>query len=808
MEELLREFVGETLDMMEAVASDLVVWEADPSDRSGLDQIFRTVHTVKGSSSFFELPRVTAIAHAAEELLESLRARRREPDPPTVAIVLLAFDHIRELVLTIASDGIEPTGDDTQLLAKLTADVRKDDLSKVLLEPLADVLATSGEPAKPAIMQDEASGRNIPVEWRSVRVPLLLLDEVMSGVSDLVLARNEVNAQLRRAGVDIDGISAFERLSTLLVGLRSSVSLMRMVPLRQMLSPFSRMVRGVASELDKQVRLVTHGAEVELDREVIEGLRDPIVHILRNAIDHGIEPSDIRVASGKPATATLTITGQQTGNRISITIEDDGAGLAEESIVKRAIAVGHIQADQAAKLTPDQIAALIFMPGLSTSETVTDISGRGVGMDVVKANVEKLGGSIRVTSRKGLGVSLTIDVPMTLTIISALAIEAGGQGFAIPRSQVEEVMLCSNDALQRVESGGATMIRVRGRLYPLLVIEELLGVEKQQLESEDRAIIICRVSGQASIALDVPDVRDHNELVIKPLPPMLLALGLYNGFSLPDSGQPMLILDIDAIARHRISGQVAAACASAPVPESHEDNAPDAERWLCFRGWSSAVLRALPLGSIDRLVDVPAAHIKQTGRQLIAHVAEQLYTVFDEGFEIPDSGSVRMICLNDGAHSVLIPTLEISYLAALSPDMALGERQETLLGLTMFDGQIVEMVDPYRLLCQVAVDSQSPLVTDATDRAVIWIVDSSTSGWSKSFLAPSLSAAGYVVHIVADHGAVTGRTPKVIVLGDDVSCELGEEQNLKIEFAGQTQIISAYDRAGLMTALRARGKGA
>ncbi len=812
MDDLLREFVGESLDMMEAVASDLVAWEQNPSDRSGLDQIFRTIHTVKGSSSFFDLPRVTAIAHGAEELLDALRTRKCEPDHTLIASILAAFDRIRQLVNAIANDGAEPVGDDADVIALLLAGVHSSDRGDNQLSVLGgEDLMPLPEQVVGAIA-DGIATREVPAEWRSVRVPLELLDEVMNGASDLVLARNEVSAALRAEGLDPVNIAPFERLSDLLGSLRGSVSKMRMVPLRQMFAPLPRLVRQLSAELNKQVRLVTDGGEVEIDREVIEALRDPIIHVLRNAIDHGIEPPADRASIGKAATATIRISGRQVGNRIFICIEDDGAGLAEQGLIKRAIAAGHLTAERAARLSSDAINELVFLPGLSTAEAVTGISGRGVGMDVVKANVEKLGGAIRINSSAGAGVSIVFDVPMTLTIISALAIDIAGCEYAVPRSAVEEVLLMSSDSVQRVKSGGAQMVRVRGRLLPLVVIEDLLGIEPAKPsetddtnDTNDRALVLCRLSGMVSIALEVPDIRDHAELVIKPLPPILLAAGLYNGFSLPDNGRPMLVLDVEGIAR-----RANANCALEDALESQIADAIDdcqaADKWLCFQTIGSANISAVPMASIDRLVDLPASQIHRAGQRLVASIGETLIPIHDDGLIIPSGDSrIRMIILSDGARKMLLPVRNVLEITALKPEMLASVDDDMLIGLTMFDGDIVEMLDVYRLLGQAAGPISAGKLTPALPQRVIWIVEQNGSSWARSFLMPSLAAAGYAVQFTNSAAQVSDPDAIVIIPCDEAHQDVGDIGNvamLELHRGNKVRTIAAYDRSSLIAALQ------
>ena len=775
MDDLLREFVGETLEMMEAVAGDLVAWEADPSERSGIDRIFRTIHTVKGSSGFFDLPRITAVSHAAEELLDALRSRRCAPGRDVVAVVLSAFERIRSLTQAIAGGDGEPQGDDSALIAALSSQVRgarPDGESRDSVE-LPD--------AAPATLPDAADVHGeMPQAWRSVRLPVGLLDELMNGVSDLVLARNEVAAQLRAQGIDLAAMPSFERLSTLLGSVRASVGQMRMVPLRTLFAPLPRQVRQLCSELGKDVRLEIEGGEVEIDREVGEALRDPMVHVLRNAIDHGMESADARVAAGKSPTGLLKVSARQANNRILIAFEDDGAGISLDQISARAVAKQVISEAQAARMSAAEKAELIFAPGLSTAAAVTGISGRGVGMDVVKANVERLGGFVHVHNRPGQGVTIAFDVPMTLTIISALAIDAGGQSFAIPRTIVEEVLLVSSDSVQRQSAGGAGLVRVRGRLLPLLVLEDALGLPRTaDVADDDRAIMLCRIGGNRTIAIEVPDVRDHEELVIKPLPPLLLQLGCYSGMSLPDNGRPMLLLDIDGIAQQQIlpdAGDAHAASAAAPVREAIGD------MWLLFRPYRGQQTAAVPMALVDRLIDVPATDILRTAGRLVARVGESLVPVATVGADAAFGDSVRLIRLGDGKRTVAIPAVSIGHMTGLAMDMP-GSGKGHVLGLARFADEVIEMLDGYALLAQHSAPAKAK---------PIWLVVADDGGWTRSFLKPSLAAIGYAPTIVGSRDDVPDGASML---------EIGADADGETQLCIGGVMVDPYDRGAIVAAL-------
>ena len=438
---------------------------------------------MKGSCGFLDLPRLEKLSHAAEDALADCRADRREPDAPFVTAVLSIIDRIGELVNAIENG--EPLADEED--AGLIA-----------------ALAPGQARAVPTVAMQPAVQRSVA---RSIRVPVDLLDGMMAGVSDLVLARNELARRLREIG-DRSADDAFDRLSVSIGEMRDTVTRTRMARVDHLFAALPRLVRDLSAELGKAVTLRIDGGDVELDREMIEMIRDPLTHIVRNAIDHGIEAPADRVLGGKPRSGSLTVAARQAGNQILIEVSDDGRGIDGDRLVQKAVASGLLTAEAADALTWRKQVDLIFAPGLSTARAVTAISGRGVGMDVVRANVERIGGVVEVDSRPGEGLRLTMRVPLTLTIIPALTISTGGQQFAIPRSAIEEIVRVGRGA--RIEPvGGVALAGVRGERLPLVSLSAVLG----QPAAAPAILIMLKLGGGGRYALGVDAVHDHEELV-------------------------------------------------------------------------------------------------------------------------------------------------------------------------------------------------------------------------------------------------------------------------------------------------------
>src|SRR4051812_3636531 len=623
MDDLLNEFIAETREMLEALSGGLVAWEAAPDDRARLDEIFRFVHTVKGNSGFFDLPRIKALSHAAEDALSAVRDGKRRPDAALVSAVLAIIDRISELADQLESGEDAAAGDDISLI---------------------EALAEQAQPAEPRA----ASGTNLQRgAQRTIRLPVELLDRMMSGVSDLVLARNELARQLRETAAADDVSACFERVSGSIADLRDAVTRTRMQRIDNLFAPLPRMVRDLAAETGKQVALAIDGGDVELDREMIEMLRDPLTHIIRNAVDHGIEKPDGRSAAGKKAAGTLSVCARQAGNQILIEIRDDGRGIDSEALVAKAVASGIMRADRAAHLGAAERAALIFEPGLSTAAAVTSLSGRGVGMDVVRANIERVGGLIDVASVPGEGTTLTLRVPLTLTIIPALTVGPAGQAFAIPRSAIDEIVRARSGAVRLEQVGGATIATIRGRRTPVVMLRKLIGAPPPEAAS-DQNLIVLKLAGGRIYALAVDEVHDHEELVVKPASPPIMTAGLYAGTTLADNGRPLLLLDPSALAARAILAFDEEAAEEAEGPTATA--APPALEALLFRPLDGG-RRMVALGAVERIEEAEAKQIARTAGRLRVTLGDKILPL--EGCDgIPEMLKIKLLRLTDGRHEI------------------------------------------------------------------------------------------------------------------------------------------------------------
>lgn len=768
MDDLLQEFIAETRETLEALSGEIVAWESSPDDKGRLDAIFRFVHTVKGSCGFLDLPRLGRLSHAAEDVLAQVRAGDRTPDRALVNAVLAIVDRIGELVEAIDSGtSLDDSGDE------------------LLVAALAEGAEEVAQATVPGI-QRAAS--------RSVRLNVELLDRMMSGMSDMVLARNELARRLRGGDIDPAVEAALERLSLTVGEMRDTVTRTRMQKIDALFSALPRMVRDTAAGLGKSVSLHIEGSDVELDREMIEVMRDPLVHIVRNSIDHGIEgPADRRIA-GKRENGRLVVSARQSGNQIIIEIVDDGRGIDTDRLIRKLAGNGVRSERELQALSDKAKLALVFEPGLSSKDEVTEISGRGVGMDVVRASIEQIGGRVELDSVPGKGLRIAIHVPLTLSIISAIVVGVGKQRFAVPRQAIEEIVTERGDAIRIDLIGGSQVATVRDRRIPLVDLADLLGIERAAPDhlSSGQMLAIVSVS-DGSYALSVDTVLDNEELVIKPASPAVMSTGLYAGQTLPDSGLPMLMLDC--------AGMASAAKldfnrdASRDYDEVEEEVEAPGTPALLFRDLDG-VRRAVALGIVDRVEQVDTSTIRfSAGRQRLAIEGRILPLVAQAEF---DGGKISVLRLKDGESEVAYAIQEALDIVVLPEELSPAREPGVVAGVVLLDGEQVELLDAYWVFGEYGEDEAEE------ETGPLCLLSGDADGWMASFVKPILEGAGYRVKTELAHGEVAS----VVLSSDDiaVSGALAPVVRLRRRKAAKPgdDSIYRYDRAGLLSALEAK----
>ena len=672
MDDLLADFIAEARDMMEALSGEIVAWENDPGDKERLDAIFRFVHTVKGNCGFFDFPQLEKLSHAAEDSLADCRAGRRQADQALVTAVLAVIDRIAEMVDAIGEGGDVPEGDDEALIAALAEG------------------AETARPQETAAAAPSAKTARQTATPRTIRLPVDLLDRVMSGVSDMAVARNDLARRLAQSNGETGLEAPFNRLSAILVDLSEAITRIRMQRIDTLFAGFPRLVRDLSHELGKQVMVEVESGDVEIDREMIEVVRDPMVHIIRNAIDHGIESPAERLAAGKREIGSLTITARQTGSEIRIGIVDDGKGIDGDKLVAKAIAAKLITAEDAKGLTTRERNMLICLPGLSTAKEVTAVSGRGVGMDVVRANIEKIGGSLVIDSTPGSGTRMMLNIPLTLSIVPSLTIGVAEHTFALPRSYVEEIVRSAGEEMDKNWMGGRKFITLRGQRIPCVGLEEVLGIESS-CPDDARLYVLIKLVGGDVFGLAVDAIHNHEELVVKPIAPVLMACGLYVGTTQLDDGSPVPMLDVAGVARAAgMISEVKDRTIRTGAGETRVEE-KDLRPALLFVGFDGRE-RAIEMDDVRRIEKLPRSAVRHaTGDTAQIVIDGRIVPLLGLSGELPDR-ELAMFRLGDGASEVAFAYERMIDLVEFDP-LSITKAKKSGERLALVGGRPVELLE-------------------------------------------------------------------------------------------------------------------
>jgi two-component system chemotaxis sensor kinase CheA len=753
MDDLLREFLTETSESLDRVDSELVRFEREPNNGNILGNIFRLVHTVKGTCGFLGLPRLEAQAHAAETLM----MRFREGVPATgeaVTLVLASIDRIKSILEQIEANEREPEGDDRDLIAQLDRMSQQDPLhrepqveppSSAAAEPQARTHAPA--PAKAAVVEPEkqpagrADERGERLAGHSIRVNVETLDRLMTTVSELVLTRNQLLEIVRRHG-DSDFKVPLQRLSNVTAELQENVMKTRMQPIGHAWQKLPRIVRDLSAELGKEIELVMHGADTELDRQVLELVKDPLTHLVRNCADHGIEDAAGRRAAGKPDEGTIRLSAWHQGGHIIIEIADDGRGLDLARIRAAALAQGLMNEAELATKSDGEIGNLIFTPGFSTAAKVTSISGRGIGMDVVRANIEQIGGTVDLKSAPGVGTTFTIKIPLTLAIVSALIAGAGGERFAVPQLAVLELVRVGAGRDHRVERIKDTpVLRLRNKLLPLVRLKEVLRLG--DTGGDDGFVVVMQVGSQIFGTL-VDSVFHTEEIVIKPMSSKLRQIAAFSGTTILGDGSVIMIVDPNGIAQAlgRAMPVARPELAEVDVVATADE---DRTALLLFRAGSQQP-KAVPLSLVSRLEEIDCRRIEISDGHHLLQYRNQLMPLLriDADTEIKREGAQPILVFSDRERSMGLLVDEIVDIVEERFDIEVASDRAGVLGYAVVKGNATEIVD---------IGYYLPLAFDdwlerrdapaARRKPKVLLVDD--SAFFRDMLAPLIRAAGFQV---------------------------------------------------------------
>jgi len=600
MDEIVAEFLVESYESLDRLDRDLLALERDPESHDVLASIFRTMHTIKGTCGFLGFLKLERIAHAAESLLAGVRDGSMAITPQTAGVLLATGDVVRLILRQIEVSGTD--GDDDQ--DALVADLERLRMAPESVNPTTRAAAeATPQPAAPS----RGARPRSAFRDTTVRVDVGLLDRLMTLVGELVLARNHLVA-LAADTPDPSLASATQSVDHITAELQESVMKTRLQPIRTAWSTFPRVVRDLAVALDKRARIETVGDDTELDRSIIEAIKDPLTHIVRNAVDHGIEYPALRIAAGKPAEGVVSVRAYHEGGQVTIEVSDDGAGIDLEAVRAKAVELASMTPEQAIRMSERDVVDLLFVPGFSTADHVTTVSGRGVGMDVVRTNIERIGGGIDVTSRSGVGTTFKIRIPLTLAIIPVLIATAAHERFAIPQANLLELVGIVPGSIETLHD--VPVFRLRDRLLPVVSLARELHLHDGVEESPAGRFLIVLQADDRQYGLVVDGLSDPSEIVVKPLGSHLNGLEVFAGATILGDGHVGLILDVVGLADR--AGVARAVRGRTLDLERYDDGPHHRPALLLFAGPAGGRM-AVPLELVDRLEEFPSAVVERTG---------------------------------------------------------------------------------------------------------------------------------------------------------------------------------------------------
>jgi two-component system chemotaxis sensor kinase CheA len=770
--EIVGEFLMESHENLDQIDRDLVDLEQDPGSRDLISRIFRAIHTIKGTSGFLAFGRLEKLAHAGESLLSRLRDGVQPVTPQTITTLLATIDGVRSLLATIEESGNEGEVDVEGIITSVHAQMNApaapaaapaepaaDEAPVQLAEaarptpepvegqrrPLGEMLVESGaaQPAdvgsalqqqlegderklgtilleegkaQPAAVSEalQAQAPKRSVADSAIRVDVDLLDGLMNLVGELVLARNQLVRGVMESG-DTGLVRSAQRLGMITSELQEGIMKTRMQPIDHIWSKLPRVIRDLSNSLGKQVQLVMQGKETELDRSLLEAVKDPLTHLVRNAVDHGIQEPDVRIAAGKPPEGTLTLRAYHEGGHVAVEVADDGAGMDVNRIAQKAVEKGLLRAEQVATMDKRDIMAMVFQPGFSTAAKVTNVSGRGVGMDVVKTNIERIGGTVSVDSTLGEGTIWRLNIPLTLAIIQALTVDCGDQRYVIPQVAVLELVFIDGQSTKIEYASGAPVYRLRGKLLPLVRLDRALGLE---VGGDQGVYIMVLQADGRRFGLVVDRVLNTEEVVVKALNSRFKDIGMYAGATILGDGKVGLILDISSLARRSHLAQ-----------DSERENVGGTSRGSAGPGTGERLLVtavgerrvAIPLDTVTRLEEFPRDRIEHAGAREVVQYRGQILPLVRLSHllgaygEEAEGDTVSVVVYSEGGRSVALVVDRIVDIAENSMTVRRDVEEDGLVGTAVIQQRVTELLDVRR-----AILSADPnFYRDAADEQLV-----------------------------------------------------------------------------------------
>ncbi|MFQ5733791.1 MAG: chemotaxis protein CheW [Planctomycetaceae bacterium] len=765
-DELIQEFLLESWENLGQLDVEIVELEKRPDDNDLIASIFRTIHTIKGTCGFLGLSRLGAVSHSTENVLGQMREGKLEVTSDAISLVLCGVDQIKELLAALEANGKEPNVDNSDLINRLDGmaaaaaadppvsseapaaapvpaptDMQPATMNMQPTEsptPAVESPASGDPPETPSSGEGESAHRS-SVSDLSIRVNVNVLDGLMNQVGELVLTRNQLT-QLARGDDDSKYSGPIAHLNRITTDLQDGVMKTRMQPIGNAWNKLPRLVRDLSNSMGKTIQLEMSGEDTELDRTVLDAIRDPLTHIIRNSADHGIESPEVRRERGKPEAGTIRLTAFHEGGHVIIRIEDDGAGVNVDKVRQIAISKGVVTEAAASAMPDSEVVNLIFAAGFSTAESVSSVSGRGVGMDVVRTQIAKIGGTADLASRAGLGMTIIIKIPLTLAIISALVVEGGGETFAIPQLGVVELVRLAPEERERVETiHNRQVLRLRDRLLPLIRLDEVLEIQTVEDDPDESDVNIVVVqAGDERLGLVVTQVFDTEEIVVKPVGTLLKEIEVYQGTTILGDGRVIMILDIAGIAA--VVGSRTQSPDADHAIEDLGDHSGTTSLLLFDAGHETPM--AVPLSLVSRLEEVPRERIERAGDRLVVQYRGDLLPLMPVAGQSTGTDEVEtqpVIVFSEGAKSMGLMVERIIDIHEEQLTIRMQTSRPGVLGTAIVNGSAMEIIDTQHYVLQVDPDWFD--YGDGVKSGRILVVDDSP--FLRQLAVTALEAEGY-----------------------------------------------------------------
>lgn len=706
MDELVADFISEASESLLNLDNEIVELESNPENDELLGKIFRVMHTIKGTCGFLALDKLASVAHAGENILDQMRSKKIPINSENISIILESIDTIKSIVSYIQTNGKEPETDYSDLINKINSSINGENNSPLEAEQEATPALEKSDKEKqekeqPPILEDKEDPKDavevkqapIPEapsqendENQTIRVRVKRLEELMQTVSELVLNRNQL-LQLDRSIRNNALSSSLKSLDTLTTSIQETVMKTRMQPISNAWIKMPRLVRDLSNDLNKKIKLVMIGQETELDKQLIEAIKDPLMHMVRNSADHGLEKEEDRLAAGKSAEGVITLKAYHVSGHIIIEVSDDGYGINIDKVKSKILENSLATENDLKLLSEQQIIQYVFRAGFSTATAVTSVSGRGVGMDVVKNNIDKIRGSVELQSVTGKGSTFIIKIPLTLAIMPILIIESQKQKFGIPQANILEMILVNDASEYNIEEiNNHKILRLREALLPLVTLSEILQLNETK-ETKEYYIIVCNINN-INFGIIVDNIYDTEEIVLKPISLALKAVNIYSGITVLGNGDVIIILDLNGIVE-----QVSLAH-SETVEEIKKEESEENILSSFLLVKSAEGHKAIPLELVSRLEEIDMGKLEDLkGNKVIQYQDALMYVEsLDPDYKIPNEGKQLVIVLDNNEHIIGLVVEKIIEIVRQNIEDKINNSLDNISTLVL-DGKTTDIID-------------------------------------------------------------------------------------------------------------------